>query len=211
MNKNSLYLIFIVVLLGFNVFLVLKIKKLKQQQNEAFISIQNEKISEIDAIESQENSTYYNLEVAFKSEHLSLKKDLKVINHKLDTLPLSEVVDQGRIVYNYSETHCEMCINAELDLIKQISSNEYDRVIVLINYQEIRNLVIEKRKLQRLGLDNLQIYLLSKPLQLPVENIGFPYYFYLDETMKTQHVFIPYKHFPSLSQDYLQTTLENFF
>lgn len=146
---------------------------------------------------------YTNIENKTNGKRL---KDFSIINEKKDTLLLSSLLYHSKLIYRFSELHCDSCIIHEFEnLRKQILAMGLDTndVIILCHYQNPRNLSIFKRinKLQDFEIYNL----LNNNLgELEIDNVGYPYFFILNSKFKISNTFIPIKVANQRTDDYLK-------
>jgi len=133
-------------------------------------------------------------------------KDFSIINENKDTLLLSSLLTYPKLIYRFSELHCDSCINHEfVNLRKQITSDglELKDVIIICYYQNHRNMNIFKRinKLQDFEVYNLMN---DNVGDLEIEDIGVPYFFVIDSEFKISNTFIPLKEVNQRTDDYLK-------
>lgn len=136
--------------------------------------------------------------------------DLILINEVKDTLTISSLLTNKKLVYRFSALHCDSCIINEFEnLKKHIINNglKYQDVIVICYYQNPRNLFTFKRINK---LKDFEIYnLLNDSIELEAENLSVPYFFVLDSTLKISQSFIPQKHLNQKTNDYLVVALKS--
>jgi hypothetical protein len=59
-------------------------------------------------------------------------------------------------------------------------------------------------------IQNQHVYNIQS-LNIPAEELGYPYYFMLNEDLTISDVFIPDKAFPSITSDYLRMIKKRYF
>jgi DNA-binding sugar fermentation-stimulating protein len=92
-------------------------------------------------------------------------------------------------------------------LVDWVDSTEKDNIIFLGTHRSNR---VFRQIIANCGIQNLNVYNISS-LEIPVEQIGFPYYFMLDSACRISNVFIPDKVVPLLCDSYLMNIKERYF
>ncbi len=131
-------------------------------------------------------------------------RNFPIINEKGETLLLSSLLTSNKLIYRFSELHCDSCIIKEFEnLRKCIATEGLKNIIILCYYQNPRNLNIFKR-INR--LQDFEIYNLvdNNIGELELENSGVPYFFVLNKEFKISNTFIPLKEANQRTDDYLK-------
>lgn len=148
------------------------------------------------------NTILNNYAVYENNENGKMIDDIRLTNEKGDTLFLSNLAQQNKIIYRISELHCNSCVVHEFDnLKKSIPSNK--NLLILSYYQNPRNLIIFKRIN---NLKDFEIYnLMDENIQnLIIDKYGTPYMFIIDKHLKISNLFIPLKTDNQRTIDYLK-------
>lgn len=142
-------------------------------------------------------------EMELNSNELSLENvsDLVSINTGDSLVSL---LNRGHGVFlRISERHCGLCIESEIDQLKQLQSMvQKGRVGVLATFNNKRSL-----RLLTNGLDslNIPVFLVKEGvIELPIEEVVSPYYFCLRNDFITNQMFLPMKKFPALTESYFR-------
>lgn len=164
----------------------------------AFYFINENKLEYIDVNKlqcaSSSGITAEAIEQAFIIQTLNsyIKIDEKVIKD-LDgnEILFSQIVGCKPILFiRFSELNCNECITYILNKVRRLSiQKEYsDKVILLASYNDIRNL--------KMLINNMQltfpVYLVNE-INLPCEEINYPYCFICDNSLIANQVFVPDK------------------
>lgn len=133
-------------------------------------------------------------------------KDFSIISEKKDTLLLSGLLSHPKLIYRFSELHCDSCIIHEFEnLRRKIVKEELDQnnIIILCYYEDPRNLNIFKRinKLQNFEIFNLMNNNIG---DLVIDSMGVPYFFVIDNELKIDNTFIPLKEANQRTNNYLE-------
>lgn len=148
-----------------------------------------------------------NLEI--DSENNLLEPNIKLLGENEETVYLGTVCSTPKLIYRYSEINCDICIDSQIEIIKEkISQWGEENIIFISSYRFNRDLSVFKR-INRL---KIKIYNLKEKLPLPVEQFNTPYYFVFDpQTYRAVNVFIPLKENPSQTLFYLNSIRQKYF
>lgn len=100
-------------------------------------------------------------------------------------------------VFRISEQQCDMCIDHEMFIIKEMLHEMRDRIVVIGSFS-----MIENYKWRIISDTYLSIPLDSFPLK--TETYNKPYYFVLDSNLRISNIFISDIEYETLTRDYLQ-------
>lgn len=84
---------------------------------------------------------------------------------------------------------------------------EKENLLFLGSYENNR---IFNREKKLYGIDTFKTYN-ALSLNIPLEELGFPYFFVLNENLTIFHIVIPDKNTPALTQKYLEIINERYF
>lgn len=147
-----------------------------------------------------------------ENENLNLRDDLKLITIEGDTIFAKNAFKSSSIVLRYSVLNCGDCVNAEFKNLEMYAKKFSKQITIITYYKRIRGLIMDYKKLQKQGLDNITMYMLpDNKLDIPLENHNIPYYFHINPDLRINNVFIPLKEQPRLSEYYLKYSFKNFF
>jgi len=131
-------------------------------------------------------------------ENIFIKDSINIL------LPINEVFDEKQkyiLVCRFSEHHCESCVNYSLKMMTSwIDSIGNGNVLFLGNH---RNNRIFNRVIPLYGIKDLSTFN-APAFNIPIEEIGYPYYFLLDRNLQITNVFIPDKATPNITNEYLK-------
>jgi hypothetical protein len=144
------------------------------------------------------------------NENLKISENLKLINIKGDTLLAKKVLKKGSLILAYSEFNCRKCINAEIKTLTKISKKYFNKINIIVYSKKIKNLKYDIKELHKLGLNKINVYLLTdNKLGIPIDRLNSPYYFYINSELTVSNIFIPEKETPKITKTYLDLTLKN--
>jgi len=124
-----------------------------------------------------------------------------------ESISLKKVIgDCPKLVFRYSEIHCQNCVDNEIKRLKEFIKELDDaNILIFASYDSFRNL----GSFKRINQIKSHIYNL-KNLGIDIERSNIPYYFVLDYTMKVKDVFIPDKYLPESTNIYLDIIKEKY-
>ena len=127
-----------------------------------------------------------------------------------NTQSISEIFDEEQkylLVCRFSDLHCESCVNYSIKMMNHwIDSIGPNNVLFLGNYKNNR---IFNRVKPLYGIRDLRTFN-TPAFDIPVEELGYPYYFLLDRNLQIVNVFIPDKATPKISNEYLKNIKTKF-
>lgn len=186
--------------------------KIKNNGHQDTITFEK-KINQKDDVIKDKETFYQNLILATKrNENLKLSKNLKLINIDGDTLLAKDLSFKNKIVLRYSILNCGDCVDEEFNILEKNKSLFSDNLIIITYHKNLRSFLMDWKKLQKMGIDNVNLYLLlDNDIGIPLEKENIPYYFYLANDLSMTNFFIPLREYPHLSNNYLKYTFQNFF
>lgn len=135
---------------------------------------------------------------------IMLKDSLGIIS------PLKNLLEKEKkqiLVCRFSQFHCESCVNFSIQMLLHSSFIEKENLLFLDSYENNR---IFNREKKLYGIDTFKTYN-ALSLNIPLEELGFPYFFVLNENLTISHIVIPDKNTPALTQKYLEIINERYF
>jgi peroxiredoxin len=152
-----------------------------------------------------------NMKHMLKNNGLSLQNfELKSING--DNVSLEAIVgNDEKLIVRISSLFCNTCNEyLLLELLHNKDKIGIDNIIVIGTFENVNSMKILR--------DNLKIpFQIYSTLDnntfkyLPIESESFPYCFIIDRTRKIQHVFLPNKAVPDISEKYFDAIAIRFF
>ena len=122
---------------------------------------------------------------------------------------LSEILtDKPCLIIRFAETNCEECVRFLLIKVMRLYNSDLfnKRILLFASYPNRQALKI---LVDRLNI-KYPVYLVDK-LPISCERINFPYFFMLDSTMRTSHVFVPDKYEPQIANTYFELIENRYF
>lgn len=137
-----------------------------------------------------------------------LNKEMCLFNMFGEKINLHEVVNGNKLILNFSELNCNTCVDEQIEYI-----NEYadligvSNVLIFVTCNDY-SLV---RKLKKMNNLKFELFNLGDSLSNVIRDIGFPYFFVIDESMRINSIFIPEKNNKKLTFTYLDSVLKNYY
>jgi len=114
------------------------------------------------------------------------------------------VLDSPKIIFRYSSKNCDVCVEKEIILLKElIEEIGMSNVILVANYETSRNLYAFKR-LNDLSYD---IYN-CEDFGLGIDGMSVPYYIIMNSLCQIEKFFIPQNQYPELTQAFYSSYKE---
>lgn len=190
----------IIVLVYFNI----KAQKLNQSLST--------NISQLEVLLNNERSLSANrdhfLRLSLKNNNTLIKNDLEIIDEKGKSFLLKDILPFPKLIFRYSELHCDVCVDQQIKTLKLFKEKiGSDNIIVLANYELLKNLILFKR----LNALDIPVYKLSGRMNLELEENDTPYFFILDKNNVANDFFIPIKEINNYTYRYLNVMFEKYF
>lgn len=137
-----------------------------------------------------------------------LNKEMCLFNMFGEKINLYEVVNGNKLILKFSELNCNTCVDEQIEYI-----NEYadligvSNVLIFVTCNDY-SLV---RKLKKMNNLKFELFNLGDSLSNVIRDIGFPYFFVIDESMRINSIFIPEKNNKKLTFTYLDSVLKNYY
>lgn len=206
--KKHIPQLIIVILIIVNGFILYKFKN-KAQEN---LSLQKSISTKSKFFNEYKDKVTNEFIIGKESENSTLDPLLKLVNLDGDTIFVKDVITKDQIVLRYSVLNCGECVDAEFEVLKKNAELFSGEIVIITYYERIRGLITTYRKLQKMGLTKLKIYLVpDDKLGIPMDKYNIPSYFHVNKDLKMTNFFIPEKTNAKLSEAYLKLTLRNFF
>lgn len=205
--KQFYMIITIITLIVFNIFSLFRFNKLKQQTEIEILEIKRKEEMKNDALETYKLSFIQNLlNDGKKLDSTSVAKDSLYNDILLKNNLHSK--QNHKLIYRFSKMHCESCVKASLNVLKKkVELIGIDNVILLGNYDNNR---IFFRTISEYNIEKIQVYNISS-FNIPAEEIGFPYFFVLNNNLEISDVYIPNKITPTITNKYLKNISSKYF
>lgn len=156
---------------------------------------------------------FYSKTIIEKNNNRYKLNPQKVISLNGDSVLLSDLLSDSRLIFRFSFLSCISCFDKELDIIiseiKNLSRLQ-NNIIILISDYNLESFIETKKKLVLANSDIPIFGINPGNFCIPLEESSIPYYFTIDSSLIINDVFIPMKEFPKLTLDYLKTLNEVF-
>ena len=194
MTKRLLFLSFLLLLTSVFVYMHLSQKKATNSHNT---------FSDSEKEEADFYLTNYYVKLnnnGMELNDIMLKDSLGIIS------PLKNLLEKEKkqiLVCRFSQFHCESCVNFSIQMLLHSSFIEKENLLFLGSYEN--NRIFNREKNYTFKTYN------ALSLNIPLEELGFPYFFVLNENLTISHIVIPDKNTPALTQKYLEIINERYF
>ncbi len=200
--KKIIYILSITTL----IILVLFVLNKMQQQKKVFDDILSRNINEYKLLESYSSilkdrivSSYkYGCNITYMTPDSLLDAN---DNRKVH---LKDLSSNYKLVFYFSEMHCQTCVNEELKILKKSVSE--NNIIYLASYNSLRNL----NAFKRINSLRAKVYNIQRPILNNVFEVNVPFFAVINKDGALLDVFIPSKHIPDLTKSYLDIINEKF-
>lgn len=127
---------------------------------------------------------------------------ISILGEKIPVMPISSkglqlTVTSPVLVFRITESQCDMCIDKELFIIRDIMPELRDRIIVLGSYSSPHSYT------WRMVTDNYYIIPINT-IPWKIEEFAQPYYFILDSNLRISNIYISHWEHDDLSRKYLR-------
>lgn len=146
-----------------------------------------------------------NIKMYYRYENKMIN-DFDILNIKGEKMRFSSLLDESyRIIFKFSSKNCSSCIDAELKVIMKIADQiDPEKIIILSDGQGMRQLVafIRERNLK------IPIYRISQGSEISIlEQENVPFVCLMNESLRTELLFIPIKELNGFSEQYYYNTI----
>jgi len=205
MKEKTFMVLIIISLFVLNIFILIRFYQFKQQANANNAINSNFANSGKDEL----HSYMLNFTTSILNSNLQLKS-VMIKDSSNIIKPLKDVFKNGQkyiLVCRFSKMHCESCVSSSIEKLRVwVDSKRIDNVLFLGNYQNNR---IFKRTVPLYGIKEMNVFN-SPSLNIPIDELGYPYYFVLDNDMRISNIFVPDKGTPNITYKYLTNIQKRF-
>ncbi len=141
-----------------------------------------------------------------ENDNQTLANKLVLIENNGCSQILDSIIDEAKLIFRYSNLHCHSCIDKQLDLLNRYTDSIDDgRIILFAYYQNVRDRFLFTRS-NHIRFNTYSV----KSLDIPFEELQFPYFFVLDKNLKINDSFLPTKEDTMLTINYLSIISSKF-
>lgn len=210
---DYVYILVIIILLSVLLFTYSKnkvlVQTLEQQKNSIMLSGKGNKNNTSHTLKVLESNMKYNL----GNDGIRLKNiDLRSLNGT--KVSLNSIAGKGndcKLIVRISDMFCNTCNEyLLLKLLRRKDEIGIDNIIIIGTFQNKNSMLILKENLKI----PFQIYNTidnNSFNYLPIENESFPYCFIIDQSKTIQHVYLPIKSEPEISEKYFNSIIKRYF
>lgn len=136
---------------------------------------------------------YINDRIDMRSTMCILSENKKLnntdlINSDLDTVRLSDIVKETKLVYRFYEGTCVQCVEDELDIIRQLGDSiGINKIIIISDFHQVNNMkgIIDRKQIKSPS------FVCENKFDLPIEEdeVEVASFFLLDEDLITHSVY----------------------
>lgn len=205
-RKKYIYFVIIIFILALiNTYITIRNKYTNNTIKNELVSLNKENIDlKIDLDITKKNRNY---ESNFNGKELD--KDLIVYDINNNKIKLGDIVNENKLILRYSNLNCNTCIEEQIKNInKYQDSIGIQKIILLTTYQN----TVYMDRFRKINKVKIKIYNLGEMLDKEINDIGFPYFFVLEEnTMRINCTFIPQKDKNDLTNSYIENIQKKYF
>jgi hypothetical protein len=200
--KQGYYIGIIGLIMFFNVMLIIRISRNNNQ------SIGKNVSGELLQLKSINHMLYGNIFIQYHSEN-SVIDNIYGNTGEYESADLKSLLsDNIKLVFRYNENHCNSCVEEALKPLMEISAKiGVDNILILTSYRNVRTMQIYVKKYA----PGITVFNSNEVLNLPIEKQNTPYFFVIDNTLKTQLVFVPVKEIHGYTREYLNILHQRYF
>jgi hypothetical protein len=133
-----------------------------------------------------------------QNDNQFLDKELVLKKNDGSSCFLDSLIDEPKLIFRYTSLNCNSCVDKQLTLLNRYTNIIRDRILILTYYENLRDLYLFKR-LNSLEFETFNI----ESLNIPFEELQFPYFFVIDENLNISDSFLPLKSDTTLTINYL--------
>lgn len=168
----------------FGTIIILIIGVIYQKRNTGIAEKQHKNISK------REEQKYLKLEYASLLNNYIQLNNPKIWNETNKQLHLKEIVSEPKLIFRISEFNCSSCVDSAIVVLNNYYSKFNDKLIILASYSNVRDLYVFKR----INRIESPVYNIKEgEIRLPADKGVSPYFFLLDENLKTNLFHRPLK------------------
>jgi hypothetical protein len=133
----------------------------------------------------------------YKTNGSKISKDLLDSFPKLNNIGKSIVEYLDKPILRISDIQCNVCYENELNLLAEEGKSDF---IIFASFNNVRNLKIA------LGdyFNNVPVFIVEDSKFLPMDELGVPYYFEINQAFEINHVFVPIKGLDEITRNYIK-------
>lgn len=206
-NILSIGLIIIsICIVGFSVYNNIAYSKYKKEIDYFKDELNNEK--QLAQLNTKKFLNFIEMSIASSNcilDNISLTDEAGRILH------INAILNKGpKIVLRYSEINCMSCVDSCLNYLRKYTNLiGVNNIIILASYNRHNDLISFKRinKLIPFAFYNTNF----KALNLPIEDIGIPYFFIIDEKLNCNNIFPIDPEIPEYIDMYFKTIITKYY
>lgn len=148
--------------------------------------------------------------IEYIDNHYQFDSRLKICTTNNDTLILEDILmDDPRLIFYFSKFSCPSCVENEIARLKKNESNyDEDHVIIMTNYDKIRDVVM----FCKLNNINYPIYLICDEIpNFNIQKKNYPFYYVLKNDFQVRDIFLVNIDSPELTDKYLDIIWGKYF
>jgi len=146
-------------------------------------------------------------EIEMKLNGKEIPLNSQLVNGK-DTIYLSDIIDSDKLIFRYSELHCNTCIDAQIDALKANIDLFNKNDVIILTKSTNRQYITQFKKFNKI---EFPIYELTDSLEVIIPDIDLPYYFIIEKkTTRINSAFVPHKEISDITEKYLNLVKEKY-
>ena len=133
------------------------------------------------------------------SEDCNIDGNQLLINENEDSVTFESLSKTPKLVLYFNSVSCNVCIDSLLNKIQKTFGNNSSKVVIISSREGYRDLQVQLAN----NTYNFPYYCLLTDFEIPIDDLGIPFLFWLDQQFITKHLFVPRKDNPSRTLEYL--------
>lgn len=196
MKKRDLVLLgsVIALLLGFNIYMMYKIRSVKRDCQILLYST-SESVNEHGALYTSLQENYVNSGLSL--ENVEARDSLK---QPFDLRTLFAEGINKVLVVRFSDNYCASCVQNSIETILKNRDNVDREKVVFIGNS--RRTVVFSKQIDQYGIRDYKVLNIAD-LGVPAEGMSFPYYFVMDSTLSVEDLYVPNKATPDMDSTFV--------
>lgn len=207
--KKSIFLLTLAlaVLICLNIVLLYTIS-IERNENWSYKLLLQTNIDSIKLFKIRNDDLLQSISLMFDYQYGSIDKNIVFQDGNNNKISIKQIVrERPMLVFKYSALSCNVCISEQISLLKKASKEVgSENILILTDYISPQDL----SRFLRMNQIDFKVFNQSD-IELTTIDKRLPYYFILDESLSSKHLFIPIKGDTSLTQKYFNTINEKYF
>ena len=112
------------------------------------------------------------------------------------------------LIYRYSITTCDLCVNSNLFIINSLEKDILDKILILVSFNNDRERKVYFMNNSFAG--SIYEYKDNSGSLADIDQLSYPYFFVLDRDFNLNKIFLPVDGFKGLTTMYINSVINSF-